>query len=174
MRERAATAVRVPAPRPPGTGVVPLDAALEETRADLARTDTIATALVGFAGVLLTVLAAGVSLAGEGAVPAPARVATVTAALALAASLLPLGASMFPRRGQAGGAGGGVPHFARRTPAQVLRELGAVDAAQWQASRIAVLARITDRKHACLRWAIGLIVAGGLALAVSVLLTLAL
>lgn len=173
-----APAVTVPAPRRPEplAPTVLAEAAAADAAADLARTDTTNTALAGMAGVLLTILVAGAGLtSADGGFPILAQAAMGAAAAALAAVLVILAAAMWPRHGGSGG----VPHYARRTGAELAEELAKAGAdpeaaARWHAERATAKAAIALRKHKCQRYAAAGLALAGVLLAVATIVTITL
>ncbi|MFC9090515.1 Pycsar system effector family protein [Nocardiopsis dassonvillei] len=148
-----------------------IEAAAADATVDLGRTDPANATLAATAGVVLTILvgAAGITSADTSA-PAPALVAMGAAAVCLAGVLVVLAAASWPRRGGTGG----VPHYATRTPAQLVQELAGDTSDRWYAERAVAKSRIACRRHTAQRWAWVLLAAAGLLLALAVILTLAL
>ncbi|MFY7069042.1 hypothetical protein ACOQFV_24560 [Nocardiopsis changdeensis] len=167
--EPAPAPVAVPAPRTPVEAIALAEAAAADAVADLTRTDTSNAAMAGMAGVLLTVMAAGAGLSsGDGAFPAPAQVAMGAAAVVLSAVLVTLAAAIWPRHGGTGG----VPHYARRTAAQLAEEFTATDPVRWHAERAAAKAAIATRKHRHQRVAAAGLALAGVLLAAATVITL--
>lgn len=165
----APTPVVVPAPRSQVEAVALAEAAAADAVADLTRTDTSNAAMAGMAGVLLTVMAAGAGLtSADGAFPVPAQVAMGAAAVILSAVLVTLAAAIWPRHGGTGG----VPHYARRTSAQLAEEFTDTDPILWHAERATAKARIATRKHHHQRAAAAGLALAGVLLAVATVITL--
>lgn len=165
------TTPSTPTSEPTSESLALVEAAATDAAVDLGRTDPANATLAATSGVVLTILvgAAGITSA-DTSVSAPALVAMGAAAVCLAGVLVVLAAASWPRRGGTGG----VPHYATRTPEQLVQELAEDTPARWHAERAVAKSKIACRRHTAQRWAWTLLAAAGLLLALAVILTLAL
>jgi hypothetical protein len=147
---------------------------LEVVRAELARIDAKATALIGWAGTALAILAAAASIAR---LPLPALLAIVAGTVLLAAAVAVLLAVIrpaLPASNQAAGGYGFVRHAAAGTVEELIAGLNLNQSgiSVQFGQELLQIAKLTDRKYRWLRRATHLLLFALLAMAAALPLTL--
>ncbi|MEU6721569.1 Pycsar system effector family protein [Nonomuraea sp. NPDC046802] len=147
---------------------------LEVVRAELARIDAKATALIGWAGTALAILAAAASVAR---LPLPALVAVIAGTVLLAAAvavLLTVIRPALPVSSQAAGGYGFVRHAAASTVQELIAGLNLNEngVSLQLGEELLQTSKLTDRKYRRLRLAVRLLLVALLAMAAALPLTL--
>ncbi|MEU8364930.1 Pycsar system effector family protein [Nonomuraea sp. NPDC048882] len=150
---------------------------LEVVRAELARVDAKATALIGWAGTALAILAAAASITR---LPLAALAAVITAAVLLATAVATLLGVIRPAlptrrpRGRAGAGYGFIRHAAAVDVGELIAGLAcdASGVSQQLGEELLQASKLTARKYRWLRLAVHLLLGALLAMATALPLTL--